>query len=139
MAAVVSKNIEKIRLSKHKRVRYKIPTYKKVDKINKNVKEYRGNQRHIFRYKALHRIYALIANEVFQGQLKLFFGEWRLIKDGLVIYFEEYGNQAEIQGSELLPISQRLRIHIELLRQLRQGVKIKKAVRIAKRKAKKVL
>lgn len=122
--------------SKVKRVRYKVPTYKKADKINKNIKEYQCNQKHIFRYKSLQRTYSLIAYEVFQGQLKLFFGEWRLIKDGLVIYFEEQGNQAEIQGTELLPIGERLKIHIKLLRQLRQGVKVKKAVKIARKAGK---
>lgn len=124
---------------KPKRIRYKVPTYKKADKINQNIKEYKCNQKHIFRYKSLQTIYSLIAYEVFQGQLKLFFGEWRLIKDGLVIYFEEQGNQAEIQGTELLPVGERLKIHIELLRQLRHGVKLKKAVKIAKRKTKTIL
>ena len=168
---------------KRKRIRYEIPTYKKVysvyqydrkkymeiwqklrnlaikynnsniffrvnpykvldicyikDSIGKRI--HTGDAKRIFRYKSLQSIYSLIAYEVFQGQLKLFFGEWRLLKDGLVIYFEEQGNQAEIQGTELLPVGERLKIHIELLRQLRQGVKLKKAVKIAKRKTKTIL
>ncbi len=119
-----------------KRIRYKIPTYRKFEKINKNIKEYKANQKHIFRLKALHNIFAKIADEIFCGQQKLHLGDWRLFKDGVVIYFDEYGNQAEVQGFELLPIYKRLKIHIELLRRLRQGVKIKKAVKIA-RKARK--
>lgn len=134
MVFAVCKKVES--KTKPKRVRYKVPTYKKADKITKNILEYQCNQKHIFRYKSLQNIYSLIAFEVFQGQLKLFWGEWRLIKDGLVIYFEEDGYQAEIQSTELLPVGKRLKIHIELLRKLRQGIKLKKAVKIARKAGK---
>lgn len=137
MVAAVCENVE-IK-SKPKRIRYKVPTYKKVDKINKNIKEYRANEYHIFRYRTLHKILDLLAFEMFHGQHKLYFRDWRLIKDGVVINFDDLGAQVEILGTELLPVGERLKIHIELLRQLRQGVKFKKAVRIVKRKAKKIL
>ena len=122
-----------------KRVRYKIPTYKKADKINKNIKDYACNQKHIFRYKTLHSVYESIAYSVLNGQLKLPLGDFRLYKDGLVINFEtqygiyEFNYQAEIDGTQNLPIGERLRIHIRLLRLLRQGYKVKKAVRLCKR------
>ncbi len=39
--------------------------------------------------------------------------------------------QAEIAGTEKMPIHQRLKIHIKLLKLLRQGFKVKKAVKNA--------
>ncbi len=143
-----------------KRVHYKVPTYKKADKINQNILNYKDNQRHIFRYKALDRIYQEIAKEILQGQNLLPFDGIILKKDGINLYLNVYKSdpyewvnfktkkyrdfkgenfiviQAEIEGTEFLPVYQRVKIHIELLRQLRQGVKIKKAVRIARKKTK---
>ena len=122
-----------------KRVRYKIPTYKKADKINQNILEYSANQKHIFRYKALQQIYEEIAYFVYNGQMRLPVGDLKLFKDGIIIYFDiEYGiynfnYQAEIDGTQNLPVGERLRIHIRLLRLLRQGYNVKKAVRLCKR------
>lgn len=99
-----------------------------------------NDEKHIFRLRTLQEIYKLIADEVTNHQLKLDFGEWKLIKSGVVVFFDsEFGNQAIISGSELLSISKRVKMHITLLRQLRQGTKLKKAVKIAKRKAKEIL
>lgn len=122
-----------------KRVRYKIPTYKKSDKINQNIKEYSGNEKHIFRYRVLHNIYEHIAYFVLKGQLRLPIEDFRLYKDGLIINFEtqygiyEFDYQAEIDGTQNMPVGERLRIHIRLLRLLRQGYKVKKAVKLCKR------
>ncbi|MBS4760962.1 MAG: hypothetical protein KHX03_09725 [Clostridium sp.] len=121
-----------------KRVRYKIPTYKKTDKINRNIKDYSANQKHIFRYKILQCVYCELAFLVLNGQCRLPVGDMRLFKDGLVIHFEtEYGGytfdyQAEINGTQSLPVGERLRIHIKLLRLLKQGYKLKKAVRLCR-------
>ena len=41
-----------------KRIRYRIPSYSKAEKINENIKKYDKNQKHIFRLKTLHSIYA---------------------------------------------------------------------------------
>lgn len=128
-----------------KRVRYKIPTYKKSDKINRNILDYSANQRHIFRYKTLQCIYCEVAFLVLHGQRRLPVGDVRLYKDGLVVHFEtDYGvysfdYQAEIDGTQTMPVGERLRIHVKLLRLLRQGYKVKKAVKIVKREAKTVL
>lgn len=125
--------------AKKKRVRYKTPTYKKADKINQNILSYQCNQKHIFRYKALHKIYEEIAQIVLKGQLKLTLGDFRLFTDDLIVYFEnEYGiykmpYQAEIEGTQKLPVGKRLKMHIKLLRLLRQGYKVKKAVKIARK------
>lgn len=116
---------------------FKVNPYRVLEycyiKDNNGNKKHLGDAKHIFRTTALAKIFDEIAYEIFQGQQKLFFGEWRLIKDGLVIYFEQDGCQAEIQGTELLSVSQRLKIHIALLRYLRKGMKLKKAVNAAKR------
>ena len=120
---------------------YEINPYKVLEHCyirDKNgKKKYLGDAKHIYRYGALERIYELIAEEIFNYQLKLDLGNWRLIQNGLIIHLDgQFGNSAELQGTELLPISQRLKIHIELLRQLRQGMKLKKAVKIARKKVK---
>lgn len=122
-----------------KRVRYKIPTYKKADKINKNILDYSANQNHIFRYKTLQCIYCEIAFLVLSGQQRLPVGDMRLYRDGLVVHFEtEYGiysfdYQAEIDGTQNLPVGERIKIHIKLLRLLRAGYSVKKAVRLCPR------
>lgn len=158
MVSAVCKKVES--KTKPKRIRYKIPTYKKADKINDNIKKYKSNQKHIFRYKALSNIYAEIAKEILHGQNLIPFDNIVFKKDGLNIYLSAYSAgkydwydiknrrwkkfngesfvivEGIIEGTELLPISQRLKIHIELLRQLRQGVKLKKAVKIARKKTK---
>lgn len=123
--------------------------------IKKNdKKKHLGDEHHIFRYKALHKICDEIAIEVLNGQNLLPFDGIILKKDGLNLYlniyqekYEWFDNktkryktfqgekmtavQAEIEGTETLPIKVRLKIHIKLLRLLRQGFKVKRAVRIA--------
>ncbi len=145
---------------KKKRVRYVIPTYKKSDKIIQNILSYKDNPKHIFRYKALDRIYQEIAKEVLQGQNLLPFDGIVLKRDCLNLHINVYKKEkykwldrknklwkefmvdnftiisAEIQGTECLPVGERLKIHIELLRQLRQGVKLKKAIKIARKAGK---
>lgn len=128
--------------AKPKRVRYKVPTYKKSDKIRANILAFKGNQKHIFRYKALQKVYGLLAKEFYHYQLKLNLGDIRLLKDGVVIHFDFECTQdedsilLEIDGTQNMPIGERLKIHIRLLRLLRQGVKLKKAVKIARKAAK---
>lgn len=158
MVSAVCEKVE--RKTKPKRVRYKVPTYKKADKINQNIKKYKSNQKHIFRYKVLSRIYTEIAREVLQGQNLIPFDNIIFNKGGLNIYLNVYSSgkydwydnkhkrwkefngesfiivEGIIQGTELLLVGERLKIHIELLRQLRQGVKLKKAVKIARKAGK---
>lgn len=127
-----------VSLPRKKRIRYKIPTYKKSDKINFNIKCYKCNEKHIFRYGMLQRIYEAVARNVFRGQLSLPFEDLRLYKDGLVIHLDTvYGIydlpcQAEIDGTQGMPVSQRVKIHIRLLRFLKKGYGIKKAVRLCR-------
>lgn len=128
---------------RNKKIFYRVNPYRVLEhcyiKDENGNKKYLGDAKHIYRYATLQKIYGLIADEVFNHQLKLDLGDWHLVQDGLHIYFDnELGNHAEIKESENLPVGQRLKIHIELLRLLRQGVKVKKAVRIAKRKTAKI-
>ena len=110
-----------------KRVRYKIPTYKKTEKIIKNILEYQCNQKHIFRLRTLHNIYCEIAKEVYKSQLTIPFDDIRLFKKGLTIHFDGgLPIQAEVTGTENLPIKERIIIHIRALRDLRKGKRIKK-------------
>lgn len=105
-----------------KRVRYKIPTYKKKEKITKNILEYQCNQKHIFRLRTLHNIYCEIAKEVYKSQLTIPFDNIRLFKKGLTIHFDgDLPIQAEVTGTESLPIKERLITHIKVLRTLRKN------------------
>ena len=121
---------------KPKRIRYKIPTYKKSDKIIKNIKAYDANQKHIFRLKTLYSIYQAIAKETMNCQLTIPLEDIRLYRGGLTFYFEKEKNKetkqwesyitAEVTGTENLSIKERLKIHIKALRDIRAGKKIKK-------------
>lgn len=104
-----------------KRVRYKVPTYTKSYSfchINPDTNEiqYNGDERHIFRIRTLHKLYSLIYGycdiDIFES-----FEKKELY--GLTIWGED--KQAEIKGSEMLPIKDRVLLHIKLLRDLRKG------------------
>jgi hypothetical protein len=115
---------------KKKRVRYKVPTYKKADKIIQNIREYENNQKHIFRLKALHNIYIELAREAMRHQITIPLEDIRLYKVNLIFYFERERKDnlvtAEVAGTQNLSIKERLKIHIKALRDLRAGKKVKK-------------
>lgn len=121
---------------KKKRIRYKIPTYKKADKIRENILKYKHNQKHIFRYKTLDRIYQLIAQEIFNNQQKIYFFDFDYLFKGVRVYITDDITEAEIEGTQNLPIGKRLKIHIELLRRLRRGEKLYKSIREIKKEFK---
>ncbi len=118
---------------------FKVSPYRVIEHCycyKNNRKIFKGDEKHIFRIRTLQKINELISKEITNYQLTLNL-EFKLIKDGVCIYFDsENENQAEIIGTERLPLSKRLKIHIELLRQLKQGTTLKKAVRIAKKRTK---
>lgn len=124
---------------KKTRIRYRVATYCKRDKIIKNIKSYDNNERHIFRIRALHNIYVAIAREALKHNLALPLEDIRLFRGNLIFYFEKEQKEnlicAEVAGSGLLPIKDRLIIHIQALRDLRAGKKVKK---LAKKYARKV-
>lgn len=112
-----------------KRVRYAIPHYKKNIKINKEILEYKANQKHIFRYKVLHRILELLYQEL---NMHTLFDAPKY--KGIRIYSDiDLPTQAEIQGTERLNIQDRIKLHIRLIRLIRQGVNIELGVRLCQK------
>lgn len=115
-----------------KRIRYKTPTYTKSYKfchINPltNELQYDGDERHIFRVKNLQLIYSLIYD--YTG-VNPFERADKIEMDGLTVYLEDM--QAEIKGTEMLSIKERLKVHIKLLRLLKMKVNTALAIRVAK-------
>jgi hypothetical protein len=79
-----------------------------------------SDQTHIYRYQTLHRIMQEIYNCV----------KWEYIKTGSIFSVKgltilQEDEQAEIQGTELETIKNRIKIHIRLLRLLRKGLSVK--------------
>lgn len=115
-----------------KRVRYKTPTYTKsytfchVNPFTEEL-QYDGDERHIFRIKALHRIYSLIYG--YCG-INPFERNKKIELNGLTVWFEDM--QAEITGSEMWSIKKRVKAHIKLLKLLRLGYTLQNAVIAAK-------
>ena len=117
---------------KTKRVHYKIPTYIKrysFTSVNPltNELQYLGDEKHIFRVKALQRIYSNIYDYCNINPFEQF--EKKEL-DGLMIYKEDM--QAEIPNTWNLPLKDRVTIHIRLLRLLRKGFSVKEAMRCLK-------
>ena len=153
---------------KKKRVRYKIPTYKKFYSIwqydrdmfrrilNMKLKRYKCirqdltqkemleicyirdlnglklrdcDEKHIFRAGTMQRVYEKVFN--YTGVMFIenpgAYESFRVIKEnGLNIYPAE--GQAEIEGSWQGSIEERLKLHIKLLRLLREGFSVEEAV-----------
>lgn len=115
-----------------KRIRYKTPTYTKsytfchVNPLTDEL-QYDGDERHIFRIKNLQHIYSKLYG--FTGINPLERAE-KIEMHGLTIWPEDM--QAEFEGSEMFSIKDRLKIHIKLLRLLKQGLDVKEAVEIVK-------
>lgn len=147
-----------------KRIRYKIPTYKKFysvirydrEKFRKllnlqlkgylctkpltqseileqcyirdpvsNAVIYDSDEHHIFRYGTLQNIYEKIYNYL---DVNIFdYSTFKPIKN-LNVYHDE--KQAEISNTWDLPLFKRVKIHIKLLKYLKQGLDIEKAVRL---------
>lgn len=112
---------------------------------NEGNKKPLGDETHIFRIRTLHKLYAklyeyahlnpLLAKEEVINRLKyqddLTLAESAIIcrlKDlnnkGYIIHFDELGNTLEIKGTELLPIAERVKAHIGLLRRLKRGERL---------------
>ena len=135
------------------RKRYKIPTYKKFYSVirydrlkfrhflNYRLKRYKCNlklnqweilklcyirengvikmdsdEKSIFRYAVLQKIHELLYE----------YTDKNSIKDGVMVWDDE--KQAEILGTWKLPVKSRVKIHLHLLRLLRQGKNLKEAV-----------
>lgn len=120
-------------------------------------KKHLNDEKHIFRLKTLHRVYELLAQEVLKGQQLIPFDGCFIDLHKVRVTLNKYDDEiyehkkvrggfgkyrgerfivvnAELQGSEMLPIYQRLKIHLNLLRELRNGLTIKQAVYKTRRK-----
>ena len=111
-----------------KRVRYKVPTYTKSYSfyhINPDTGEiqYDGDERHIFRIKILHKLYSLIYGYC---NINIFEQFERKDLNGLIVWGEE--KQAEISNTSNLPLGDRVKLHIRLLRYLRKGFSIEESL-----------
>lgn len=143
-----------------KRVRYKNPTYIKkyqLKRFNEETQEffYDSDEKHIFRSKTLQNIHTALyfyaelpanATESYIERIK--YDKDKSLQEtailchieqlenwGIRLHFdEEFGNQAEIIGTEMLPLGERLKKHIKLLKLLKRGYKIKEAIEYVKEK-----
>lgn len=116
-----------------KRIRYKTPTYTKKYRLSWQDEDtgewfYDSDEKHIFRIRDLQKIHSLIYD--YCG-VSLFETAEKIEKDGVTCWVED--KQAEILGTWNLPLKDRVLIHLKLLRLLRQGYKLKRAVRLCKR------
>lgn len=111
-----------------KRVRYKVPTYTKSYTfwhINPDTNEiqFDGDEKHIFRTQTLQRLYSLIYG--YTG-INIFEQFEKKEISGLTVWGED--KQAEITGTEMLGIKDRVILHLQLLRLLRKGFSIDEAI-----------
>lgn len=80
----------------------------------------------------LQTIHTEIAQKIFSLP-KYNFGDWTISMDGIDLFIDpEFGSQAEIHGTSKMPLSERLKIHIKLLKLLRKNWSILKAVKHCK-------
>jgi len=122
---ITGKKSNKLRL---KRVHFKIPTYIKkysFTSINPFTGEiqFLGDEKHIFRIRILQHLYSIIYGYC---NINLFDNFEKKEIDGLTVWGED--KQAEITNSWDLPLGDRVRIHIKLLRYLRNGFSVQDAM-----------
>ena len=85
----------------------------------------------IKREKLLQKIHGCIAEELFGKMPNYNFGEWAIKAGRIILFIDfEFGMQAEIEGTSDFPFMERLKIHIRLLKLLKRGLCIIKAVNL---------
>lgn len=114
--------------NKKKRVRYKTPTYIKSYQFrvfNDDTKQYQyyGDEKHILRIETLHKLYSMIYGYC---NINLFEQFERKDIDGLTIWGED--KQAEISNTWNLPLKDRVKLHLRLLRYLREGLSVRESL-----------
>jgi hypothetical protein len=123
--AITGKKSNKLRL---KRVHFKIPTYiKKYSFTSENPftgeTQFLGDEKHIFRIAVLQRLYSILYGYCNVNPFDKF--ERKNI-NGLIVWQED--KQAEIQNTSRLPIGERVKIHLRLLRLLRNGFSVSESL-----------
>lgn len=128
---------ERLTKVKKKRIRYKTPTYTKKYEVLEDESGKRQDERHIFRYRSMYLIYGKLAefSEISPfdwdrnkpaehktvGLLRVFKETYEVKKKPILSF------SAEIVGTGKLRFIERLKIHIRLLKLLKQGVELQKA------------
>lgn len=112
-----------------KRIRYKTPTYIKkyqLKRFNEETQEffYDSDEKHIYRYAVLQRIHSIIYDYCGINPFEHF--EIKEI-DGLICHKKDM--QAEIKNTWRLPLGERLKLHIKLLRYLKRGYTISESLK----------
>lgn len=116
-----------------KRIRFKVPTYTKsytfchINPLTEEL-QYDGDERHIFRIRNLQHIYSKLYGFTGVNPLER---AAKIEMYGLTVHLEDM--QAEIKGTEMLSIKERLQIHIRLLKLLKQGYEVKDAMKLCKK------
>ena len=134
----IFKKIQALALKYDESIFYKTSPYRVLDICYKRDKhghlQHLGDERQIFRYKALENVlkeianYILIAYEIMPCPDVL---NYLYKRTHLIIYDE---NQAELLETIGKPITIRLKTHITLLKCLHAGMEIENAVQIARAK-----
>lgn len=91
-----------------------------------------GDEKHIFRMPVLKAIQKELYTYSSQPLQKIFLAKelsWE--QHGIIFYYDfKDGGEGEIKGTQLLSIKERLKAHIKLLRYLRKGYNLQKAMRL---------
>lgn len=85
---------------------------------------YLGDEKHIYRMNSLQEIYSRIYNYCEKEALQKF-GVSK--QHGLICFIED--QQAELEGTWKLPIKQRLKVHIQILRNLQKGLSLEESIK----------
>lgn len=108
-----------------KRFHNQIPTYQKPDKIKQNIKKW-NTIKHIYRYQTLYKICSALYLLTYNNQLRCLNYYIDIEKDGDKTFTVMY---AEIEETSALSIKDRIIKHIELLRDIKNGVELERDIK----------
>jgi len=108
-----------------KRLHNQIPTYQKPDKIKQNIKKW-NTIKHIYRYQTLYKICSALYLLTYNNQLRCLNYYIDIEKDGDKTFTVMY---AEIEETSALSIKDRIIKHIELLRDIKNGVELERDIK----------
>lgn len=89
-----------------------------------------GDERHIFRLRSLNAIQKAVYRYAKEPCNMTFVKELSWKQHGVIFYYHfKEGGTSEIDGTQLMTIKERLKLHIKLLKSLRRGCNLQKAVK----------
>lgn len=109
-----------IEKSSKKRVHSKTPNYSKPNKIQDNIKKW-NTIKHVYRYQTLYKICEKLFLLTYNNQLECLNYYSEKENDGNITYTLVY---AEIEETSALSIKERVLKHIQLLRDIRNGIEL---------------